>query len=171
MDDLPEKLIFNVDYLGGQMTTFALDFSRPAGQIISQYYKFLQLGNEGYTAINNACADTAQYLGEELGKIDLFDILYDGHGGIPAVCYSLKDEAGAGFSLYELSDWLRMHGWQIASYPLPSNRQNLTVQRILIRHVVSRDMIFLFLRDLKKELEYLKKNPLLVHSNEVSFHQ
>ncbi|MGH4139165.1 glutamate decarboxylase [Clostridium sp.] len=171
LKDLPEDLIFNVDYLGGEMPTFALNFSRPAGQIISQYYKFLQLGNEGYTAINNACADTAQYLGEELRKIDLFDILYDGHGGIPAVCYSLKDEAATGFSLYELSDRLRMHGWQIASYPLPSNRQNLTVQRILIRHGVSRDMIFLFLRDLKKELEYLKNNPLLVHLNKVSFHQ
>ena len=61
--ELPEELIFNVDYLGGQMPTFALNFSRPAGQIIAQYYNFLRLGRDGYTQIQQACADTAQWLG------------------------------------------------------------------------------------------------------------
>lgn len=168
--DLPKDLIFNVDYLGGQMPTFALNFSRPAGQIISQYYNFLRLGREGFTTIQRECASTAQYLGEQLREIDLLQILYDGHGGIPAVCYALKDEAATGFSLYDLSDRLRMHGWQIASYPLPRYRQNITVQRILIRHGVSRDMIFLLLRDFRKELEYLKNNPVLKNHDKVSFH-
>jgi len=168
--DLPEELIFNVDYLGGQMPTFALNFSRPAGQIIAQYYKFLRLGREGYTAIQNDCAKTAQYLGEQLRKIESLEILYDGHGGIPAVCYTIKDENEIGFSLYDLSDRLRMHGWQIASYPLPSNRQNITVQRILIRYGVSRDMVFLLLRDLCKEFEHLKNNPVLNSAKKVSFH-
>jgi len=168
--DLPKDLIFNVDYLGGQMPTFALNFSRPAGQIISQYYNFLRLGREGFTTIQSECASTAQYLGEQLREIDILEILYDGHGGIPAVCYALKDEATTGFSLYDLSDRLRMHGWQIASYPLPRYRQNITVQRILIRHGVSRDMIFLLLRDFRKELEYLKKNPVLNNHDKVSFH-
>lgn len=169
-EDLPKELIFNVDYLGGQLPTFALNFSRPAGQIIAQYYNFLRFGREGYTAIQNDCASTAQYLGEELKKIDLLEVLYDGHGGIPTVCYSLRNEKTAGFSLYDLSDRLRMHGWQIASYPLPSNRENTTVQRILIRHGVSRDMIFLLLRDLRKELEHLKHNPVLGSQEKVSFH-
>jgi glutamate decarboxylase len=31
--DLPEDLIFRVNYLGGNMPTFALNFSRPAGQM------------------------------------------------------------------------------------------------------------------------------------------
>jgi glutamate decarboxylase len=168
--DLPEELIFNVDYLGGQMKTFALNFSRPAGQIIAQYYILLRLGREGYTEIQNDCANTARYLGEQLGKIDSLKVLYDGHGGIPAVCYTLKDENATGFSLYDLSDRLRMHGWQIASYPLPSNRQNIIVQRILIRHGISRDMVFLLLRDLHKELEHLMNNPILNSSNKVSFH-
>ncbi|SPF51667.1 hypothetical protein SBF1_5250001 [Candidatus Desulfosporosinus infrequens] len=63
-----------------------------------------------------------------------------------------------------------MHGWQIASYPLPSNRQNITVQRILIRYGVSRDMVFLLLRDLCKEFEHLKNNPVLNSAKKVSFH-
>jgi len=170
LSDLPKELIFNVDYLGGQMPTFALNFSRPAGQIIAQYYNFLRWGHEGYTAIHNECANTAQYLGQQLREIDLLEILYDGHGGIPAVCYTLKDENTRGFSLYDLSDRLRMHGWQIASYPLPSNRSSITVQRILIRHGVSRDMVSLLLRDLHKELEHLKNNPQLKSSSNVSFH-
>ena len=52
--DLPEELIFNVNYLGGNMPTFALNFSRPGGQIIAQYYNFLRLGREGYRRIHKA---------------------------------------------------------------------------------------------------------------------
>ncbi|KLU58975.1 glutamate decarboxylase beta [Peptococcaceae bacterium CEB3] len=168
--DLPEELVFNVDYLGGQMPTFALNFSRPAGQIIAQYYKFLRLGREGYTAIQHDCARTAQYLGEQLKHIDLLEILYDGHGGIPAVCYTLREAGTTGFSLYDLSDRLRMRGWQIASYPLPADRQDTTVQRMLIRHGVSRDMVSLLLSDLRRELEHLKNNSVASSGDRISFH-
>ncbi len=51
---LPQELVFNVDYLGGQIGTFAINFSRPAGQVIAQYYEFLRLGREGYTKVQNA---------------------------------------------------------------------------------------------------------------------
>ena len=44
--DLPEDLVFNVNYLGGNMPTFALNFSRPDGQVIVKYYSFLRLGRE-----------------------------------------------------------------------------------------------------------------------------
>ena len=71
-EDLPEELIFYVDYLGGNMPTFALNFSRPGGEIIAQYYNFLRLGRDGYTAIQQACSDTAQWLAEEAGGAWLF---------------------------------------------------------------------------------------------------
>ncbi|MDE4998864.1 pyridoxal-dependent decarboxylase, partial [Francisella tularensis] len=35
---LPDDLIFNVNYIGGNMPTFALTFSRTGGQIVAQYY-------------------------------------------------------------------------------------------------------------------------------------
>ena len=57
--DLPEDLIFRVNYLGGDMPTFAINFSRPAGQIIAQYYNFLRLGREGYRKIHMASYRTA----------------------------------------------------------------------------------------------------------------
>ena len=45
--DLPEELIFRVNYLGGDMCDIALNFSRPGGQIVCQYYNFLRLGKKG----------------------------------------------------------------------------------------------------------------------------
>ncbi|MDW3225731.1 MAG: glutamate decarboxylase [Paracoccaceae bacterium] len=157
-DDLPEDLIFNVDYLGGNMPTFALNFSRPGGEIIAQYYNFLRLGREGYTQVQQTCADTAQWLGEKLAEMDIFDIVYDGYGGLPAVAYKLKD-GNHGFTLYDLSERVRMRGWQIASYPLPSNRQETVVQRILVRHGVTRDLVGLLIEDIKRAIEHLKENP------------
>ena len=41
---LPDDLVFKVSYLGGEMPTFALNFSRPGAQVLLQYYNFLRLG-------------------------------------------------------------------------------------------------------------------------------
>ena len=66
VEDLPKDLTFAVDYLGGTTPTFAINFSRPAGQVICQYYDFLRLGRKGYQKIQNACYETAQYLAEAI---------------------------------------------------------------------------------------------------------
>ncbi|WJV63403.1 glutamate decarboxylase [Pectobacteriaceae bacterium CE70] len=168
-EDLPEELIFYVDYLGGNMATFALNFSRPGGEIIAQYYNFLRLGREGYTAVQQACSDTAQWLGEKLAALECFEMVYDGHGGLPAVAYKLTDTV-QGFTLYDLSERVRMGGWQIASYPLPMNRQETVVQRILIRHGVSRDLAQLLLDDIKRSIDHLTKNPILNSTAKPGFH-
>jgi glutamate decarboxylase len=157
--ELPEELIFRVDYLGGSMPTFALNFSRPGGEIIAQYYNFIRLGREGYRAIQQACADTAQFLAREIAGMEPFELIYDGKGGLPAICYTLKDPVNSDFSLYDLADRVRMRGWQIASYPLPPNRQDTVVQRILIRNGVSRDMASLLAGDIHRAIEYFKKHP------------
>jgi glutamate decarboxylase len=109
--DLPDELMFRVDYLGGDMPTFALNFSRPAGQIIAQYYMLLRLGREGYRHIQQECADTAQALADGLAKIDALEMIYDGRGALPAVCYKLKHPEKAGFTLFDLrrSDWASVH--------------------------------------------------------------
>src|SRR4029079_13747785 len=56
---MPEELIFNVSYLGGNMPTLALNFSRPGAQVLLQYYNFLRLGREGYRRGAERAADTA----------------------------------------------------------------------------------------------------------------
>ena len=54
---LPEELIFKVNYLGGEMPTLALNFSRPGGQVVAQYYTFLRLGREGFRQVQQECRD------------------------------------------------------------------------------------------------------------------
>ncbi|MCD4680551.1 MAG: glutamate decarboxylase [Bacteroidales bacterium] len=159
-EDLHKDLIFEVNYLGGNMATFALNFSRPAGQIISQYYNFLRLGKEGYRKIHQSCYDTAQYLADMIAKIGPFKIIYDGHGGIPALCWTLKDGVNPGFTLYDFADRLRNRGWQVPAYSMPPNREDLVIQRILIRHGVSRDLCDLLLEDINRCIEYFKTNPV-----------
>ena len=159
-EELPEDLIFWVNYLGGNMPTFALNFSRPGGQIIAQYYNFLRLGKEGYRKIQQACYDTAAYIADEIGKMGPFKIIYDGHGGIPALCWSLKEGANPGFTLYDLADRLRSRGWQVPAYSMPPNRQDLVIQRILVRHGVSRDLGDLLLNDMQHCMDYFEKNPV-----------
>ena len=164
--DLPDALIFWVNYLGGNMPTFALNFSRPGGQIVAQYYNFLRLGKEGYRKIQQTCYDTAQYLADEIDKLGPFKIIYDGRGGIPATSWSLKDGVDPGFNLFDLSDRIRMRGWQIAAYAMPANRQDLVVMRILVRHGVSRDLVDLLVADLKSCMAYFEKHPVAHKSTE-----
>jgi len=158
--DLPEDLIFNVNYLGGNMATFALNFSRPGGQIVAQYYNFLRLGKEGYRKIQQACYDTAQYFADEIAKMGPFKLIYDGRGGIPAVSWSLKPGTDPGYTLFDLSDRIRSRGWQIAAYTMPANREDLVVMRILVRHGVTRDLVSMLLADIERSIEHLKKNPV-----------
>ncbi len=169
--ELPEELIFRVDYLGGDMPTFALNFSRPGGEIIAQYYNFIRYGREGYRSIQQACMDTARSLAGQIAQLGPFEVLYGATDGLPAVAYTLKEPYAAGFSLYDLSDRLRMRGWQIASYPLPPNRQDTVVQRILIRHGVSRDMADLLAEDIRRAVDHFRAHPVS-HTGEhrVSYH-
>ena len=159
-EDLPDDLIFWVNYLGGNMATFALNFSRPGGQIIAQYYNFLRLGREGYRKIQQACYDTAAYLSDEISKMGPFKIIYDGRGGIPALCWMLKEGVNPGFTLFDLADRLRSRGWQVPAYSMPANREDLVIQRILVRHGVSRDLGDLLLNDMKHCMNYFEKNPV-----------
>ncbi|WP_295940610.1 glutamate decarboxylase [uncultured Alistipes sp.] len=159
-EDLPEELIFNVNYLGGDMPTFALNFSRPGGQIVAQYYNLLRHGRQGYTRIQQACLDHGVFIADEVEKLGLFELLYDGRSALPGAAWMLKKGINPGFSLYDLSDRMRMRGWQIASYSLPANCENMVIQRVLIRHGFSRDMAQLMIDDLKRCVDYFRKHPV-----------
>ena len=159
-EDLPEDLVFRVNYLGGDMPCFALNFSRPGGQIVAQYYNFLRLGREGYAKIHRACYDTAQYLAAEIARMGPFDIIYGGQpGGIPCVSWRLKPDADPGFNLFDFADRLRTRGWLVPAYTLPPEREDLAIQRILVRHGTSRDLAGLLLADMRRALAQLGSHP------------
>ncbi len=162
--DLPEELVFQVNYLDGNMSDIALNFSRPAGQVACQYYNFLRLGREGYYKIHSACYETARYLADELTKLGPFQIIYGGEeaAGIPAVCWQIKEGLEPGFSLNDLADRLRSRGWQVPAYALPAHLEHQVVQRILVRHAVSRDLGSLLMDDIRAALAFFDKHPIQV---------
>ncbi|HEV2696028.1 MAG TPA: glutamate decarboxylase [Verrucomicrobiae bacterium] len=170
--DLPEDLIFNVNYLGGNMPTFALNFSRPGGQIVAQYYNFCRLGREGYTKVHNSCYETAQYLAKEIATYGPFDMLFTGDPatGIPALCWTIKPGVDPGYTLYDLADRLALRGWQVPAYSLPANRQDLVVQRIIVRLGVSRDLASHLLVNFKDAIAYLTKHPTAIQPDAKAFH-
>jgi glutamate decarboxylase len=162
--DLPADLVFNVNYLGGNMPTFALNFSRPGGQIIAQYYNFVRLGREGYTKVHSACYQTAQYLAKEIAALGPFEMIFSGDpaDGIPAVCWTISKGKDPGYTLYELADRLSVRGWQVPAYSMPANREDLVVQRIIVRLGVSRDLATLLIANFKSAIEYLTRHPASV---------
>lgn len=162
--DLPENMIFWVNYLGGNMKDIALNFSRPGGQIVAQYYNFVRLGRAGYEKIHGACYDNAAYLAEEIAAMGPFEIIYGGDRarGIPAVSWKIKDGADPGFTLFDLADRLRVRGWQVPAYTLPANCEEQAIQRILVRNGVSRDLCSLLMDHMKDALAHLETHPAQV---------
>lgn len=162
-EDLPQRLIFHVNYLGGNMAVFQLNFSRPAGQIISQYFEFLRLGREGYRKIHMNCYRTAQYLAAGIEKAGHFEILYDANPeqGIPALAWTLKKDANVNFTLFDFADKLRSRGWQVPAYSLPKNAEDTVVQRILVRQGFGLDMAELFMEDFQRTLDYFKTHEVV----------
>jgi glutamate decarboxylase len=152
-EDLPEDLIFNVNYLGGDMPTFAINFSRPGNQIVAQYYNFLRFGRNGYTSIQKTSQEVALFLAEEIKKLEPFVVISKGED-IPVVTWTMKENADANFSLYDFTDRLRMNGWLIPAYSMPPNREDLVVARIVVKHGFSKDMAGELIDDMKKHLEF-----------------
>ena len=157
--DLPEELIFDVNYLGGNMPTFALNFSRPGGEIICQYYNFLRLGREGYRQIQTECAALGRYLAEKIAGFGPFRIIYAGDGGIPGLCWELKDPASSSFTLYDFADRLRERGWLVPAYSMPPNREDLSIQRILIRHGFTQEMADQLVGEMTAVLDGFAQHP------------
>jgi len=166
--ELPEDLVFHVNYLGGDMPVFQINFSRPAGQIISQYYLFLRLGSEGYRNIHMACYETAQYLAAEITKLGPFEMIFNGdpEEGIPALAWKIKDGVNSSYTLYDLADRLRIRGWQVPAYSLPENVTDVVIQRILVRQGFSRDMADLLLEDFQRAIEFFNSHPVSVSVSE-----
>jgi len=151
---LPKKLTFEVNYLGGAEHTTALNFSRSGSQIIGQYYVFLRYGAEGLKLIHQHTLKVAQYIAKEIKKYGIFDIYNDG-SEIPIVCYKLKDPEKQHWTLYELSDRLAMRGWQVPSYNLPENMEDVLVHRMVIRADFSATLADSLLHDFKVAVDYL----------------
>jgi len=162
--ELPEDLIFHVNYLGGDMPVFQINFSRPAGQVVAQYYNFLRLGFEGYRGIHNASYEVGQFLASEIDKMGPFELLCDSKpaDGIPTVTWRIRDGVDPGYTLFDLADRLRARGWQVPAYTLTGTASDIPVQRILVRLGVSRDLATLLLDDFRDAVTHFSRHPVTV---------
>jgi glutamate decarboxylase len=167
---LPDDLVFRVNYLGGSMPTFALNFSRPGAQVIAQYYNLIRLGFEGYRRVQQACLDTAQHLSAAVARMGPFLLLTDG-SELPVFAFTLKPEIGR-YSVFDVSDGLRKRGWQVPAYSFPENLQDTAVLRVVVRNGMSRDLADLLVGDLRREIAQLEKlsSPLPQHPERARFH-
>ena len=155
---LPGDLVFNVNYLGGQMPTFALNFSRPGAHIAAQYYNFLRLGFDGYRAVQQACQDTARYLSAQIAAMGPFELLTDG-SDLPVFAFKLADPDSAGYTVFDVSERLRQRGWLVPAYTFPEDMTDTAVMRIVVRNGFSRDMAGILLRDLRDQVHALEQLP------------
>eukprot|EP00026_Physarum_polycephalum_P006405 Phypoly_transcript_06447.p1 GENE.Phypoly_transcript_06447~~Phypoly_transcript_06447.p1 ORF type:complete len:529 (+),score=86.84 Phypoly_transcript_06447:102-1688(+) len=154
---LPEDLVFNIDYLGGQFPTFTLNFSRNASPVVSQYYNFLRLGKSGYKNVIGNCCKNAYFLSQCLAKTGYFEIISDVKNGLPLVAFTLKrDNDRFPFSEYDLMHQVRQRGWILPAYKLPPKCQTLHILRIVVREIHSEDMIECLIRDVLWAYETLR---------------
>jgi glutamate decarboxylase len=150
-DALPEDLVFKVNYLGGEMPTFALNFSRPGSQVIAQYYNFLRLGREGYRAVQQGCQDVARRLSAGIAKLGPFELLTDG-SDLPVFAFKLRDDV-THYTVFEVSRALREHGWQVPAYTLPPHLEHVAVLRIVVRNGFNHDMADTLLDHLRRAID------------------
>ncbi len=167
---LPDDLIFWVNYLGDNMPTFALNFSRPGSQVVAQYYNFLRLGFEGYRRVQSYARDVATRLSAQIAEIGPFELLTKGDE-LPVFAFTLKGEVD-NFTVFDVSGAMRERGWQVPAYTFPENRTDLAALRVVVRRGFGHDMADLFLADLKRQLPRLQKQPAPVHDSttDASFH-
>jgi glutamate decarboxylase len=150
---LPDDLVFDVNYLGGHMPTFALNFSRPGNQVAAQYYNFLRLGFDGYRRVQQVSRDVARYTADAVADLGPFRLLTDG-SELPVFAFTL-DGTDRPFTVFDVSERLRDRGWLVPAYTFPENRQDLAALRIVVRNGFSRDLADLLVADLRRHVDYL----------------
>ncbi|MGW3999551.1 glutamate decarboxylase [Amycolatopsis sp. NPDC004772] len=151
---LPSELVFNVNYLGGDMPTFALNFSRPGAEVAAQYYTFVRLGRDGFRAVQQASRDVATHLSSGIASLGPFELLTRGDQ-LPVFAFTTTPEAG--FDVFDVSRRLRERGWLVPAYTFPENRTDLAVLRIVVRNGFTHDLADLLLADLKRVLPELEE--------------
>jgi glutamate decarboxylase len=155
-EDLPEDLVFHVNYLGGDMPTFTLNFSRGGNQVVGQYYNFLRLGRGGYTRIMEGLREIATDMSGQLADMGPFELISDG-SAIPVFAFAVK--SGTPYSVFDLSDRLRLRGWQVPAYTMPPGAEEVAVLRIVVREGFGRDLADMLLADMRDAVDYLTQNP------------
>jgi glutamate decarboxylase len=160
---LPEDLIFWVNYLGDNMPTFALNFSRPGAQVVAQYYNFIRLGFEGYREVQGYARDVAMRLSDRIAELGPFELLTRGDE-LPVFAFTLADDID-NYTVFDVSNALRERGWQVPAYTFPENRTDVAALRVVVRRGFTHDLADMLVHDLQRQLPRLERQPEPVHDD------
>jgi glutamate decarboxylase len=163
---LPEDLIFWVNYLGDDMPTFALNFSRPGAQVVAQYYMGLRLGYEGYRRVQGYAREVATRLSSQIEELGPFRLLTKGDE-LPVFAFTLEDDV-ENFTVFDVSNALRERGWQVPAYTFPENRTDLAALRVVVRQGFGHDMAELLVADLERQLPRLQAQSAPAHDGKAA---
>ena len=151
---LPRELVFDVNYRGGKMPTFSLNFSRPGSEVIAQYFMLMSLGRVGFETVMRNLQQIAQQISAGVAELGPYRLLSDG-SELPVFAFALAPEV-VNYTVFDASD--RLRGWLVPAYSFPANREDLSVLRIVVRHgrsVEMADLLLEHLGDVTAELEGL----------------
>ena len=155
---LPEELRFNVNYLGGQMPTIGMNFSRPGAQVVAQYFNFLHLGHGGYRKRMGTLEAIACYLADAMAELPPLQLVSHPRGQLPVFAVRL-DPMVSNWTVFQLSERLRARGWLVPAYTLPANCETIAVLRFVLRAGFSRDMADQLLDDLRRAVDWFERLP------------
>ncbi|KUN78760.1 glutamate decarboxylase [Streptomyces griseoruber] len=152
---LPEELVFRVNYLGGDMPTFALNFSRPGAQVVAQYYTLVRLGRAGFRTVQQTTRDVARGIADRVEALGDFRLLTRGDA-LPVFAFTTAPDITS-YDVFDVSRRMRESGWLLPAYTFPPNREDLSVLRVVCRNGFSEDLADLFVEDLTRLLPELRR--------------
>ncbi|HEV2309181.1 MAG TPA: glutamate decarboxylase [Acidimicrobiia bacterium] len=167
-DALPDELVFSVNYLGGNESTFSLNFSRSGAPVIAQYYNFLRLGEHGYRRVQTVTRDVARHLVAGIDALEPFELLTRAVH-LPVFAFTVREDEKR-FTVYDVSRALRERGWLVPAYALPEHLEQQSVLRIVVRNGFSRDLGDGLLADLKDALTEVQSQPGPLSNPVPAFH-
>ncbi|KAJ3021707.1 hypothetical protein HKX48_007993 [Thoreauomyces humboldtii] len=158
-EDLPEDLVFHINYLGSDQASFTLNFSKGASPVISQYYVLIRLGKEGFKNIMGNLYQNTKYLADQLESTGWFKLLstLDPAKGLPVVAFQLTKDRPHHFNETDVAHVIRERGWIIPAYTMPADILDMHLLRVVLREDFSRNRCDLLVADLKATVEYLCK--------------
>lgn len=153
---LPQELVFNINYLGADQSSFTLNFSKGASQVIGQYYQLIRLGKKGYRAIMSNLTRTADYLSDALDALGFVIMSKKSGEGLPLVAFRLKPSEERGWDEFSLAHKLRARGWVVPAYTMAPHTENLKMLRVVVREDFTKNRCDALICDIKLCTELLE---------------
>jgi glutamate decarboxylase len=171
---LPKELVFNINYLGADQSSFTLNFSKGASQVIGQYYQLIRLGKHGYRAIMGNLTRTADYLAESLEQLG-FVLMSEKNGkGLPLVAFRIDPKTNKHYDEFALAHQLRQRSWVVPAYTMAPNTKDMKMLRVVVREDFSKSRCDQLLDDIKlcqSILDKMDKDEIKKHNDNIRMNQ